>query len=389
VKLSGAGPLLGGARWGAVELLVATGAVSALVVISAHVPPSGGERAVDATGYGALAVAGVATGLCRRRPRAAAALVTGVLCAFVVRDYPNGPVWLTGFVVLAVLAWRTSRRTAVLGAVVMFGALTVTAVAVGRFPLLVATVFVGWAAAAVFLGMALSSRRHHLAGLAERAGFLQRLREDEAARRVAEERLRIARDLHDGVAHAIATINVQAGAAAHVQARRPEAVGPALAAIQRTSAEVLDELGRMLGVLRGDAVDPAGRVPLPGLGEVGALAASLESSGLLVRVLVEGSCEAVSAGVGTAAYRVVQESLTNVLRHSGAREAGVSVVIDDAGGTVLEVRDPGPARAATSVGSGVGVIGMRERVTATGGRLSAGPESDGGYLVRAQWGGGR
>ena len=124
--------------------------------------------------------------------------------------------------------------------------------------------FVGWSAAAVFLGDVLRNRRSHLAELEERAHYLERTREEEARRRVAEERLRIARDLHDSVAHAMATINVQAGAAAHVVDRRPAAAKEALTAIQRASADVLDELAAMLDLLRDDG-RAAERAPTPGL----------------------------------------------------------------------------------------------------------------------------
>src|SRR5204863_7698999 len=126
-----------------------------------------------------------------------------------------------------------------------------------------------------------------LAGLAERALFLEHSREEEAARRVAEERLRIARDLHDSVAHAMATINVQAGAAAHVLSRRPEAAGAALAAIQHASGEVLDELAAMLSVLR-DGTDRADRTPTPGLPDIPRLVDTTAAAGLRVTVTMDG-----------------------------------------------------------------------------------------------------
>src|SRR5204862_4980542 len=139
-----------------------------------------------------------------------------------------------------------------------------------------------------------------------------RSREEEAARRVAEERLRIARDLHDSVAHAMATINVQAGAAAHVLDRQPEAAGSALTAIQRASAEVLEELASMLAVLREGAERPE-RAPAPGLTDLRRLVDSTALSGLAVELRAEGRTEAIPPALATAAYRVVQESLTNVL----------------------------------------------------------------------------
>ena len=245
------------------EVAVAVLAAVVLTVVSADIPARADGRTLDDFGYALLAVAGLVMGVSRRWPRVAALVVTAILCVFIARDYPNSPVWLTGLAVLAVLSWRTDRRTAVFGAIIMLAALTVTATVSGHLPILVSAVYLGWAAAAVFLGEALRSRRSYLAGLAERARFVERSREDETARRVAEERLRIARDLHDSVAHAMATINVQASAAVHVLADNPEAAGAALRVIARASAEVLDELGSMLSVLR-DGAERAERAPAPG-----------------------------------------------------------------------------------------------------------------------------
>lgn len=366
---------------------VATAAATAalLAAISAHIPVRSGGRPLDWLGFTLLVVAGLSMGGCRRWPRAAALTVTVVLCVFITRDYPDGPVWLTGLVALGVLSWRTNRRTAVLGALGMLAALTATAVTTGHLGIVVSTIFLGWSAAAIFLGEALRSRRSYVAGLAERARFAERSRESETARRVVAERLRIARDLHDSVAHAMATINVQAGAAAHVLARQPEAAGAALTAIQRASAEVLEELGSMLAVLRDEATH-ADRAPAPGLADLRRLADSLGPSGLVVEVRTQGPVDTVTPALGTAAYRVVQESLTNVLRHSQANHVRVRVGARAGASLCVEIRDGGPLRAARTGTPGVGVRGMRERVTATGGRFTAQPTADGGFVVRAVWG---
>jgi signal transduction histidine kinase len=280
----------------------------------------------------------------------------------------------------------------------MLAALTATALTSSRLSMGVSSIFLGWAAAAVFLGEALRSRRSYLVGLAERARFAERSRGDELARRLAEERLRIARDLHDSVAHAMATINVQAGAATHVLARQPEAAGAALSAIQRASAEVLDELGGILALLRDDTT-AADRAPAPGLADVPRLAESLGPSGLDVDVHVDGPVEVIAPPVSTAGYRVVQESLTNVLRHSQARVVQVRIDAGQSGDGApgclcIEIHDAGPRRPREADGSGgrpgagVGLRGMRERVLATGGRFDAGRSGDGGFRVRASWGDG-
>lgn len=358
-------------------------AVGVLLAVSActHSLPG---RPLDALGYALLVAAGGSMGLCRRWPQAALGVVTVVLAVFIARGYPNSPVWATGWIALAALSWRTSRRVALTGAVAMLVVLSLAAVLAGSDGLLLPAIFTGWAAAAVFGSDALHSRRSYLAGLRERALFLERTREEEARRRVAEERLRIARDLHDSVAHAMATINVQAGAARHVLARRPEAAGEALAVIQRASGDVLDELAAMLTVLRDDTRQ-ADRAPVPGARDIARLAEATTASGLAVALSVTGPVEAVPGVIGTAAYRVVQESLTNVLRHSRATAARVRLVCGPDGSVLLEIGDDGPGAPQASGGTGVGIRGMRERVVSTGGKFQAGPAAGGGFLVRAEW----
>jgi signal transduction histidine kinase len=370
------------------EALVAVVTAAFLVIVSAHLGP------LDPLAYALLVAAGAAMGLCRRWPRLATAAVTVILGIFIVRNYPNSPVWVTGWVALGVLSWRAGRRAAITWSVLMLAVLSVLALVAGRGGVLVPVIFVGWAAAAILAGDAARGRRSRMAGLRERAQFLERTREEEARRRVAEERLRIARDLHDSVAHAMTAINVQAGAAAHVLSRRPEeARGPAtvaLAAIQRASGEVLDELSAMLTVLRDGTEDPD-RAPLPGAGQITRLAETARASGLDVELSTDGAVADIPAVVGTAVFRVVQESLTNVLRHSRAKTARVRLVREADGSVLAEVADDGPATSGTGkgtgagAGAGVGIRGMRERVVSTGGRFSAGPAPDGGFLVRASW----
>jgi signal transduction histidine kinase len=365
------------------DVLAAVVAVGVLVGVSACTRTLPG-RPVDAFGYTLLVAAGVSTGLCRRWPRVAASVVTVVLSVFIIRRYPDGPVWVTGWIALGALSWRTTRWVALTGAAAMVAVLSVAALASGGYGVAQAAIFVGWSAAVVFGSDAVRSRRSNVAGLRERARYLERTREEEARRRVAEERLRIARDLHDSVAHAMTTINVQAGAARHVLGRQPEAAGNALAVIQRASGEVLDELAAMLTVLRDDA-NGADRAPVPGAADIPRLTESTAASGLTVELCVEGPAEGVPGVIGTAAYRLVQESLTNVLRHSRAATARVRLVSGPGGSVLLEIGDDGPAAPRASGGAGVGIHGMRERVVSTGGRFAAGPAGNGGFLVRAQW----
>jgi signal transduction histidine kinase len=368
------------------DVVLAAVASALLVLASAHVPVSSDQRGLDVLGYVLLGAAGASMGALRRLPAVSVATTTLVLIGIIARDYPNGPVWLTGLVSLFALSWRTSRRTALYAGAAVWVALEIANVVADKAPLLLPLLYVGWSVAAVFIADALRNRRSYLTQLEERAQFLEQTREEEARRRVAEERVRIARDLHDSVAHAMATINVQAGAAAHVLERRPEAAQEALVAIQRASGEVLDELGAMLTLLR-DVDESAERAPTPGIGEIPRLAAAMTSAGLDVSLVVEGDTDRTSAPVGTAVYRVVQESLTNVVRHAQARRARVTIRADGDRGLCVEVVDDGRGADAEPKRAGHGIRGMRERVAATGGQLSAGPAPSGGFAVRAMWDG--
>lgn len=377
------------------DALVGVVTATLLVVISTHIPADSDSRAVDAVQYILLVAGGGCMALIRWRPQTAAALATFILCGEVARQYPDGPIWAVGWISLAGVSWQTSRRAALGWAGAMLTALTLAAVVFGSSGLVLPLIFLGWSAAAILTGDALRDRRERLQALRERARFLEMTQEEVALRRVAEERLRIARDLHDSVAHAMATINVQAAAAAHVIERRPQAAGEALVAIRRASGEVLEELGAMLSVLREES-QQADRAPAPGVGQIARLAESAAASGLEVEVVgavgtvSEGAAAEVSPGVspavGTAAYRIVQESLTNVIRHSTAGRARVEVVAIDGSGLSVEISDVGPAAVAgIAIGSGVGIRGMRERVTSTGGVFHAGHTAQGGFLVRARW----
>jgi signal transduction histidine kinase len=295
------------------------------------------------------------------------ALVTVVLAVALARHEPPGPVWALGWASLFALRMATDRRTALAGGAAMVAVLGTTALIGGE--VLLPIVFLGWSAAAFLLADAFRARSDR-----RRA-----VKQAEDRRRAAEERLRIARDLHDGVAHAMATINVQAAAASHVLANRPEAAGAALAAIRQASGEALDELTAMLKLLR----EPVSRAPAPGLGTLADLVGTVRAAGLPVSLTVDGPAEAVPAAVGTAAYRIVQESLTNVVRHAGASRALVTVTAS-AKRLAVEVRDDGTGKGEWS-GAGVGITGMRERAEATGGRLVAGPAADGGFRVGATW----
>jgi len=241
----------------------------------------------------------------------------------------------------------------------------------------------------------------HLREVEQRAEEAERTRDEVARRRAVEERLRIARELHDSLTHSISVIQVQAGVAAHLARKRGEDVPPALAAIEEASADAVRELRATLGALRSDE-DSDGS----GLSQLDNLVARARTGGLLVTVTVTGRERPLPPDVDQAAYRIVQEALTNVSRHAGDAAALVhlhygpdtlSIQVDNDGNGVAGtstgiVHGSGAVTSSDRVasagtrptGRGLGLVGMRERVTALGGRLDAGPQDDGGFQVRAE-----
>ena len=377
-----------GARGWTFDVVAAAFAIGFMILASTHISPGRNDRTLDALGYLLIVVAGGSLALCRRRPDIVVGAVTIVLGTYLLRHYVGGPIFITGWIGLFFLSWRSTRRAALIGAATLSAVLIVAGELGGTHAILLHLVFVGWSAAALFLGEAMRNRRSYLTELEERARHLEHSREEEARRRVAEDRLRIARDLHDSVAHAMATINVQAGAAAHVIDRTPAAAKEALTAIQRASADVLDELGAMLRLLRDDA-DGASRTPTPGVEQIRDLVGSMRGTRLPVSLDSCGDLDAVPKPIGTAAYRIVQESLTNVLRHAAAAPTVVHVRVED-GHFIVEVADDGPGGEGApgngdANGAGMGIRGMRERAEATGGVFIAGPRLGGGFRVRADW----
>ena len=245
----------------------------------------------------------------------------------------------------------------------------------------------GWILAVLVLGEAFRLNREYLAAMRERAERAERTREEEAARRVAEERLRIARDLHDLLAHSITLIGVRASVAAHLLGTDPGRLDrPALAGeldgISDTCREARAELRTTLRVLRGDGPESSG--PPPGLSGLPDLAAAAEAAGATVELTVDAAAEPVPPVVGAAAYRIVQEALTNAVRHAGP-EVSVRVTVRRAGGELrVDVVDDGPAAPAGGE-PGFGLTGMRERARSIGGTLRAAARRDApGFAVTAR-----
>ena len=336
-----------------------------------------------------LAVVIVAPILTHRRfPRASVAVCLSAVAIFAVGRYVAYPGYAI-FVLTFDIALHSDEQVSV---PTLFASAVVLGVAVDLQPAKVAVlttyllseIFVG---AAWLIGWNLRRRRARWAELQARTDRLEREHEEEARRAVTEERLRIARELHDVIAHSMSVIAVQSAVGHHVIDAQPAEARQALAAIEATSRSALTEMRRLLGVLRQEGEPRGSLTPAPGLADLSALVSQVRDAGLQVWINVEGQRGSVPPGVDLSAYRVIQEALTNVIKHAGSAAATVTIRYRDDSVTV-EIANQAPAApaariAAPRTGSGHGIIGMRERVAVFGGEFSAGPRPDGGFLVRA------
>jgi signal transduction histidine kinase len=236
----------------------------------------------------------------------------------------------------------------------------------------------GWLISAGVMGVTFRMWQLHVREAERRAEEAERTRDEAATRRAMEERLRIARELHDSLTHSISVIQVQAGVAEHLARKRGEEVPPALAAIQEAGADAARELRATLSVLR-STQDGDGS----GLCQLDSLVARARAAGLPVTVTVTGAQRPLPPHVDRAAYRIIQEALTNVSRHAGPAHASVHLQYTPEE-LAVQVDDDGTGDTVRTAGTGLGLIGMRERVSALGGRLHAGPQDGGGFRVRAE-----
>jgi signal transduction histidine kinase len=315
----------------------------------------------------------------RRAPLATHVATLSAVVALATLEYPNNPqtqvVMLTSY---AVAAYTDGvKRAAGFAAIVA----AVAAVAILGIPEAdgVSILFAGaFFVAAYFVGSTVRNRHLYLQQLEERAALLERERDEEAKRAVADERLRIAQELHDVVAHSMGVIAVQAGVGAHVIDADPAEAKRSLEAISHTSRSTLAEIRRLLGVLRED--EGAAYAPAPGLAELGRLVRDVQAAGLDVDVERRGAGTELPPGVDLTAYRIVQEALTNVLKHAGPSRASV-VIGYEPGALSLEIVDDGRGVNGRSGPGGHGLLGMRERVAVYGGSFEAGPRAGGGFRV--------
>ena len=280
--------------------------------------------------------------------------------------------------VYTVAAWCSARERAIGVVAVLIGLTVVAIVGIpGANDVDLAFNFIIFAAAYLF-GSTVRNRRLYSEQLEARADALERERNEETRRALAEERLRIAQELHDVVAHSMGVIAVQAGVGAHVIDTEPDEAKKSLEAIAQTSRSTLAEIRRLLGVLRED--EGVSYAPAPGLADLDKLVRDVESAGVHADVRVDGTETPLPPGVDFTAYRIVQEGLTNVLKHAGRATATVVIGYEDTA-LRLEILDDGRGVNGQATAGGHGLIGMRERVGVYGGSFEAGPRTGGGYRV--------
>ena len=359
--------------------LVTPAVVAVLQLVVVHFAARGqpGAHSLDAVGI-LLLEAGPAALLLRRRfPLTVLAIAHASTLLYWLLDYPRGPVFLSSIVAFFT-AVQVRGRIAWVFLPIGYVAFLWVGPVLGRerAPSLIGAVSL--AAWLMVLGLVAEGVRMRREWIAEQ----QRIDAEAARRRASEERLRIARELHDVLAHDISLINVQAGVALHLMDERPEQARTALTAIKQASKDALRELRSTLDVLR--QVDEAPpRHPATGLDRLDELVAGATAAGLRVRTEVEGAARTLPPEVDLAAFRIVQEGLTNATRHAGPGTTATVRVAYGAGDLTVQVEDDGRGGGTGAPGGGNGIPGMRERATALGGRLEAGPRTGGGFRVRA------
>jgi signal transduction histidine kinase len=312
----------------------------------------------------------------RRVPRVALVVTLGATLTYILMGYAQGPIWLNAIVAVASTVGAGYRWAAWIASICFAtGLLFAPAHTAGQSRLAAVNVLTTllWLFAVTLIPELIRVLR-------ERAMESVRIKEEEARRQASDERLAIARELHDVLAHSISLIAVQANVALEVMDRRPEQARIALVAIKDASKSALGEVRSVLDVLRGSEAAP--RDPAPGLDRLNHLVTQAEAAGLRTALSVVGDVAEAPLAVSQAGYRIVQESLTNVVRHADATRA--SILVECVGGLRLRVVDDGRgAPLGFSDGSGNGLPGMRERATAFGGELTAGPLPSGGFRVAA------
>ena len=316
-------------------------------------------------------------------PLASLCISLGLLCAQTIIGYEftQAALWAVVVASFATVAFDHWRRAVVAGFLAAPGTIIVVWTVPG---LSWQSALAAWASLSLVWVIAVVIRvyRGSVERAERRAALFAADREVRAREAVAEERSRLARELHDSVGHALNVVVLHAGAAQRVIATKPELAREALGSIETAGRQALADIERMLGILRapddGTALDAA-----PGLDQLDRLCAQVREAGLPVSLAVEGEKRALPASLDLTAYRIVQEALTNTLKHAGKTRASVIVRYED-DALAIEIDDDGRGVTAGTAGGGRGLVGMGERVATFRGELEAGPRAEGGFVVRAR-----
>jgi signal transduction histidine kinase len=376
---------LGPRQWMAIDAAVSVAmlAILAALAVSTHFHQSGGERTLALLLLAPLASLPLAVR--RRWPVPvffvvlAASVASGVIGLKV--STVTGPTY--ALYTVAVQADRTWSLLAL--AAVEAGAVVNAAEPGIGVNVTLATTGKGNTATAAFTALAQLTVWIAADGIRRRRAYSASLRERSLREALSEQRLQIARELHDIVSHAMSVIAVQAGVGSHLIATRPDEAAKSLRAIETTARAALSETRSLLSVIRDDDYDLASRSPIPGLDDLQALARRVTGAGQPVTPRVEGQPRTLPQSLELSLYRVVQEALTNVVRHAAPSATAIVVIRYDDRGVVVEVTDDGRGTGNKhGHGGGHGLAGMRERVSLLGGELSAGPRAGGGYQVVAR-----
>jgi signal transduction histidine kinase len=355
-------------------------------VIGTALAADGQSQQIDAFGYALLVAGPAALAVVRRLPLVALGVCLAATATYLSIDYARGPFFVAALVALFIAVRRASRPavwTMVAAAYAAYVLITSTADRAWLADPSLGTYFLvaAWTAVAVALAEGSRIRAAHFAEMMRAREEAKRARTEQARRQASEERLKIARELHDVLGHHLSLINVRAGVALHLLDSRPEQTREALGAIKQASAEALREVRGVLAALN-PSDESAPRSPAPGLDDLDPLIEEARAAGLAVDVRLDGEARPLTAEVDRAAYRIVQEALTNVRRHAGP-DAAVSVTIGyGTDGLTLRVEDTGTPQSTVDE-EGNGIPGMRERAAALGGTLTAGPLPTGGFGVEA------
>ncbi len=375
-----------------VDLVVAAviAVLSVAEVASTSAEASPWERTADGFAYALVIAASVSMVWRRRTPIVVLAIVTTVLVTLWLRGH-GALLSVLGLPALyAVAAHGEHRRRAWWALVVVFFVLLLAASASvldrpDGFAYLTALSMAAFLIAAVAAGVVIRNRERIFVDTERRAAEAEADRLAEAERAVVRERSRIAREMHDVVAHGMSVVAVQAAAGREIVHTNPDKAAEVFARIEAVGRESLTELRRMIGVLRDNADHNASLSPQPGITDIAAAVAQSSATGVATELVIDGRERAVAPGIGLAAFRIVQEALTNVRKHAGGSASATVRISYETDVLVVEVTDDGRGAVTTlsGVGTGHGLIGMRERVEIYGGEFTSGPRAGGGYAVSA------